>query len=165
MANYDSRILIRFWAKVDKTSSPNGCWLWTAATYPDGYGTFFVKGSNFCAHRLSWELLFGSIPEGLCVCHRCDNPPCVNPEHLFLGTREENNHDRHRKGRTNASRGEDNKWAKLTKDGALFIKRSHERGVDLAKKFGVSSTTISKVRSGKVWARVLECSPKESRTR
>lgn len=85
----------RFWAKVDKTGD---CWVWTAATNPKGYGQFYVEGMRL-AHRVSWILAHGPIPDDLCVLHRCDHPPCVNPAHLFLGTYADNNHDRDAKGR------------------------------------------------------------------
>jgi hypothetical protein len=87
----------RFWEKVLKT---DGCWVWIAARNPLGYGLASVESRTIKAYRVSWELSNGPIPKGLCVLHRCDNPPCVNPDHLFLGTIRDNNIDRQRKGRT-----------------------------------------------------------------
>lgn len=77
----------RFWAKV---SQSDGCWQWTGATTSWGYGVLRVKGHNVHAHRVSWELHNGPIPEEMFVCHKCDNPQCTNPEHLFIGTARDN---------------------------------------------------------------------------
>lgn len=91
----------RFWAKVHVT---DGCWEWQASTRQSGYGQFYVPGPNGeklmeQAHRVSYMLTFGDIPDGLHVCHACDNPLCVNPDHLWLGTRNDNMQDMARKGR------------------------------------------------------------------
>jgi hypothetical protein len=85
----------RFWKKVNKT---DGCWLWTA-TRIGRYGGFRFEGRSRTAHRVSWELAFGPIPDGLQVLHHCDTPLCVNPQHLFLGTPLDNARDRDSKGR------------------------------------------------------------------
>ena len=94
---------IRFWKKVKKTKK---CWLWIGSTYKYGYGNFFIKWrkpplSHILdgAHRVSWKIHFGKIPRNLCVLHKCDNPPCVRPSHLWLGTKKDNAIDRAKKGR------------------------------------------------------------------
>lgn len=100
-ADLDARILERFLPKIDKTSSPNGCWLWTAAKHGGGYGLFRVYGQARMAHRVSYLLFRGQIPEKYDVCHDCpsgDNPVCVNPAHLWAGTKQEHALDTRAKG-------------------------------------------------------------------
>jgi hypothetical protein len=89
----------RFWAKVDKSPHPNGCWIWTAKLPRHGYGTFGLHGKSKLAHRVCYRNTRGPIPPGLDVLHSCDNPPCVNPAHLWLGTNADNVRDKMTKGR------------------------------------------------------------------
>lgn len=94
----------RYWDKVIKAEI--GCWGWKAATNKDGYGLIGAGGSDghmLLAHRVSWKIHFGEIPEGQCVLHRCDNPPCTNPDDLFLGTRKDNAVDSWAKGRRHSN--------------------------------------------------------------
>jgi HNH endonuclease len=93
----------RFWAKVTM-GKPHECWAWGAYQTKDGYGSLKISGATRLAHRTAWELVYGSIPGGLQVLHNCDNPPCCNPLHLFLGNQLENNRDRDAKGRNGYSK-------------------------------------------------------------
>lgn len=88
--------LENFWSKVDKSGD---CWIWTGSRHGFGYGLFGLNGKTRRAHRISYELVNGPIPEGFVLCHTCDNPPCVNPDHLFVGSKADNTHDALRKGR------------------------------------------------------------------
>lgn len=88
----------RFWSKVNK-AAPNGCWEWFGAKTPGGYGTFWTGSEKIQAHRWAWQEANGPIPKGLLGCHKCDNPPCVNPEHIFIGTHKDNHDDAKKKGR------------------------------------------------------------------
>lgn len=95
MSKHGLSVQERIENKLDKSS---GCWLWTGAL-SHGYGSITIKRESKLVHRVYWELINGDIPKGMCVCHHCDNPPCVSPEHLFLGTPTDNNRDRDEKGR------------------------------------------------------------------
>jgi hypothetical protein len=99
----------RFWDKVVKT---DGCWEWSGCRHPRGYGLARYMGKTVVTHRIAWMLERGAIPGGMVICHKCDNPPCVNPDHLFIGTQADNNRDRHQKGRTkNIKEGRESRHA------------------------------------------------------
>jgi len=101
MARKAQPLIKRFWRYVDKSGSETGCWEWTASRSVGGYGMFYPDArSKIGAHRFSWFLAFGPIAEGLQVCHRCDNRRCVRPDHLFLGTHQDNADDMKKKGRS-----------------------------------------------------------------
>ena len=140
----------RFWAKVDKTDS-SGCWIWTASRWKSGYGRIGVNGHLEGAHRVAWELTRGPIPAGLNVCHSCDNRPCVNPAHLFLGTQSDNIRDSIEKERWYMPIGEKNGRAKLTYTQVEEIRSSALPFAKLAVKYGVSRWTIWNIRKNVSW--------------
>lgn len=131
---------------------PNECWEWPHARTPRGYGRQVVGGRIEYAHRLSFRAFNGPIPEGQNVCHRCDNPPCWNPAHLFAGSSVANNRDRDLKGR--GYHGERHHAAKLTAEDVREIRASHQTGVELAREYGVSPFTIYKLLHGRSWKHV-----------
>ena len=143
-----SMLLDRFTSKV--SPEPNGgCWLWHSTLDGRGYGTLKVDRRQVGAHRVSWEIHHGQIPSGMCVCHKCDVPTCVNPAHLFLGTHAENAADRDAKGRN--ARGVKHWKAKLSAKEVLEIRESKEKTKVLRLRFGVSRSTIQNIRRGSMW--------------
>jgi hypothetical protein len=136
---------------------PNsGCWLWTAATKELGYGVIGVGSRGHGtdkAHRVSWKLYRGEIPAGMVVCHKCDTPACVNPDHLFLGTLGDNMRDCVRKGRNFLpdNRGERAKWAKLTLEAVRDIKTRRMSSPKFAALYGCSRSAIARIWEGRNW--------------
>lgn len=149
MGNPDN---VRFWSKVNKT---DGCWLWIGAT-DRRYGSFSWSGRRLAkAHRISWELAHGPIPDGMCVLHRCDVPLCVRPAHLFLGTQKDNLRDAFRKGRMEGRRtahGEQIDGSRLTRDDVLAIRESDASASVLAQRLGVCKSTVVRARNGSCWS-------------
>lgn len=149
-------LLVRFWASIDKTET---CWLWTGNRDADGYGQLPLDGSPrrlVRAHRLSWQIHRGPTPRGVLVLHHCDTPPCVNPEHLFLGNTSRNRQDCVSKGRQ--ARGETSGLAKLTAEQVLEIR---EAGLHapvpytmMALHYGVSRQHIWAIAGGKGWKHI-----------
>lgn len=146
----------RFWTRVDKTS---GCWLWTGGANAAGYGSMRVSGVRRQASWVSWFLAHDEAPaDGLYVCHRCDNPRCVRPDHLFLGSPIDNMVDMESKGRSRRPRlpGVANGRALLTLADVQFIRsfayaRHYGMRRDLARRFGVHVRTIGMVWAGRTW--------------
>lgn len=143
----------RFWSHVDKSSD---CWVWTGARNHQGYGRFGIPGRRTAtASRFSYELHAGPIPVGLFVCHHCDNPPCVRPDHLFLGDYVANALDMVGKGRRRggARGGEAHHMVRLTEDDVQEIRRlaATLTRKAIARRFGVSAAHVSKIVLGKVW--------------
>lgn len=149
----------RFWSKVDRSGGPDSCWLWLRTCAPNGYGVTRLWGDQrryqISAHRAAWTLTHGPIPPGLFVCHHCDNKPCCNPAHLFLGTPKDNLDDMYRKGRQRIPLGEARGMSKLTRAQVLEIRERCARGEiqrEVAKLFGVNQPRISKIVNRKQWA-------------
>lgn len=139
-----------FELRINKTKS---CWLWTGTKNGYGYGIFIMPGEiHVRAHRYSYEYFGGKIPKGKLVLHKCDNPACVNPKHLRLGTYLDNNRDAKRKGRN--ARGSRNGHAKLSERNVRSIMASNERQTVLARHYGVHQSVISTIKSGKRWKHV-----------
>jgi HNH endonuclease len=154
---------VRFWLRVQKSET---CWLWTGAKVRGRYGQLMVENKLVYAHRFAYELAYGPIPQGIgyhgiCVCHRCDNPSCVRPDHLFLGTHQENISDRDAKGRqwqgekrSSANRGARNPQAKLSTDKIIEIRKDQRPLRDVAEHYQVSISTVSMVRTRRRWAHI-----------
>lgn len=130
--------------------SPSGCWNWNRGKNKSGYGSFRIDGKNVLAHRYSYELFNGAAPDELLVCHKCDNPSCVNPAHLFLGTHADNSHDKSEKLR--GIHGVKNPHSKLTEAQALFILAANLPLAMLAKMFSVRHQSISAIKRGVTWS-------------
>ena len=150
----------RFWSKVE-IKNPSECWPWKRARTIRGYGSFCLNSKNLNAQRALWIIEFGPIADGLCVCHKCDNPPCCNPDHLFLGTDADNMTDKTRKGRNNPAVGERGGFAKLTTEQVLEIRKVYSEGLEnqtqLGTRFGVNKRTIQKIVNFQRWKHLPVC--------
>lgn len=146
-----SRVMA-FWNNVEKTDT---CWVWVRARNRSGYGRTGAHGAPRLAHRVSYEMAHGAIPDGLMVCHKCDNPPCVRPDHLFLGTAKDNVRDAQEKGRLPVAKPRVPKLRirpqKLTPEFVRFIRSSSLSARELATMSGVVPHTIRDIRRGTTW--------------
>jgi hypothetical protein len=134
---------------------PNsGCFLWTKSCNSNGYGNLSFKGEVRSTHRWTWEAYNGPIPEGMHVLHRCDTPPCVNPDHMFLGSHQENMADCSRKGRFPYTPGELNPFSKLTEKEVLEIRNSQASQRKMAKHYNVNQALINRIRNRKIWTHI-----------
>lgn len=147
--------MAHFLSRVERLACEAGCWIWMGAETVKGYGSVRFHGSPFRAHRVSYELHFGSIPDGMRVCHTCDTPLCVRPDHLWLGSQLENVRDRESKGRTAV--GEINGKSLLTVEDVREMRRLFSQGVGrarLAERFQRDYKTVHSVVMGLSWKHV-----------
>jgi len=149
VARHRRQLADRFWPRVDKSGE---CWVWTGARDPLGYGRIGLGGRSdgvSLTHRVAWLLTYGAVSDGMCVLHACDNPSCVRPDHLFLGTRDDNNKDMTRKGRHGRNT--------LTDEQVRDIRRRRAAGepiIALAREFGTSHSNVSAIAAGRSHALV-----------
>lgn len=150
----------RFWAKVQKSN--DGCWLWTAYIGTWGYGRFMLNGKAEKAHRVAWSLVYGPIPIGQLILHRCDTPACVRPEHLFLGSNKDNYDDMEAKGRKGVgvhfSNGEEHCNARLTDSSVGHLREMYAGGdytyEQLSAIFGIHPSTVASAIRRITWRHV-----------
>lgn len=163
-SKFGSEFAHRFWPKVNKTG---GCWLWTGATVRNGYGRFRIYPKTITAHRFAWINTNGPISDNLCVLHRCDIRICVNPKHLYLGTKSDNMRDMFVRGRhpllVNIKRGEESGLSVLTNTAVMEIRSEYKnapwgsKGAVaelLARRFGVTKATITNAALGYKWTHI-----------
>ena len=154
----NEKIKDRFWRKVNVLEIDD-CWNWTASILPAGYGQISLGGNEVrLAHRVSWVIEHEvEVPNGFHVCHTCDNPSCVNPNHLWLGTDFDNAVDKMNKGRNNPVKGEDHQDAKLTEKDVIEIRRLLREGIkgnEVAEKFDVTESHVSRIKNGQKWKHI-----------
>ena len=161
----NAKVEKRFWSKVDKGSSSvyynrTRCWGWTAGRTTREYGAFWMRNIMQKAHRISYEIKHGLIPKGMNICHHCDNPPCVRPDHLFLGTQNDNLKDADSKGRLNkgknSPKGSKHSQAKLIEAQIIPILKDTRTHRKIAEDYNVDRTTVSLIKQRKTWKHVRE---------
>lgn len=151
VVNFTLRNFRYFWKKTQKTDS---CWWWKGSLNTWGYGRAAFGGKNYGAHRVSWMMFRGNIPDGLCVLHKCHHPACVNPDHLYLGTVKTNNDEKEALGRGAHPKGEKHGRSKLDVKSVISIRTLNAQGVSsykLAKRFLVATSTVARIVRRKLW--------------
>jgi hypothetical protein len=144
---------VRIWEKVDKSAGPDGCWLWLGCMKSGGYGAFRSANKCTAAHRAVWELLHGPVPSTFDICHHCDNRRCVNPSHLFVGTRADNMADMKAKGRQRSLHGEAHPSTKFPETAVVELRTAWNSGETnksaLARRFGMSRSMVQFILAGR----------------
>lgn len=156
---HDHRItrLEYFFKNISHEAHPEDCWIWTGRRIKFEYGTMVIKRKNCTAHRVSWTFHYGEIPKGMCILHHCDNPPCVNPDHLFVGTYLDNAKDRTKKQRGHMPSGSKNPMSKLNEEQVIEIRRrlaNGEKTKILAKDFNMERKTIDNIKTRRSWKHI-----------
>ena len=141
----------RFWSKVSKGP---GCWEWNSAKLASGYGLFSIDGKRHYGHRLVYSMRSSTIPKGMYVCHSCDNPSCVRPSHLFLGTPAQNQQDSKNKNRLNRAFGVRSGRSKLSEFDIKRIRSDTRSHIRISKDYPVERSTISYIKRGETWKHV-----------
>lgn len=162
MANDIKSLTDRFNKYLDKSSGPDGCWIWTGSASSKnynnggGYGQISIRENgklkNIKTHRLSYEIEYGKIPENKFVLHSCDNTRCCNPKHLFIGNNQDNVNDMVNKNRN--IKGETHPMHKISENDVIFIRASKEKTKYLSEKYGIAKCTIRRIRSKKLWRHI-----------
>jgi hypothetical protein len=147
---FDPRDALKARTKI----ADNGCMEWTGSTISDGYGMMKVSGKSMLAHRFSYTQAFGEIPEGQLVLHRCDNPSCVNPDHLFLGTDQDNVSDMFAKGRGRKAKGSGHGRTNLTEDQVRSIRADPRKLRDIAADYGLGKSAVGYIKSRVNWGHI-----------
>lgn len=157
MPGYHTHPVSRLMALVEPVDDPRACWVWQGTISCNGYGGFSLWGQRLTAHRAAYLLFTGEIPDGMDVCHSCDNRRCINPDHLWLGTRADNMADCKAKGRIatgeklKTPRGEKSNFAKLTWKDVRAIRASDATTSELALRYGVSADNIRRILRRNTW--------------
>jgi len=157
---YSQKDIKRFWDKVQfpEMVGTNECWEWKANCVPDGYGSFRIGSRMVGAHQVAYTVTIGTILEGLCVCHTCDNPACVNPSHLWLGTHADNMQDKAQKGRASHLYGERHPKHRLNNDDVKQIRTLYKTGLytqqKIANLFNISRIAIEHVVNYRTWKHI-----------